>query len=84
MDLLGALSSIRKALGVFTSNSGQNNDDWTTSEEAFECHFGVPYEAFEEIVHHLSPDQDRLLQATLAVNPEAAVLWILAMEEVPT
>ena len=33
-------------------------------------------------VTHLSPEQAKLLHQTLAVNSEAAVLWILAMEEV--
>jgi hypothetical protein len=80
MDLLGFLGAAKQALDYIRPDP--NHDvDWITDEKAFERHFGAPYEAFLEIVEHLSPDQKKLLDATVKVNPEAAVLWILAMEE---
>lgn len=50
-------------------------------EGAFLAHFGVPFEEYAEMVSMLSQSQLDLLRATLDVNPEAAVLWVLAMEE---
>jgi hypothetical protein len=85
MDLLGAIHSTVGAahdLRALVRRSRSEAPDWLVDEEAFLRHFGVPHEAFEEIVHHLGDEQLRLLEETLAVNPEAAVLWILAMREV--
>ena len=79
MDLLGFIGAARHALSFVGTN---HNETWATDEEEFFRHFGVPYEAFHEIVQHLNPQQEDLLRATFEVNPEAAVLWILAMEEV--
>ena len=87
MDFLGALHSTIGAahdLRAIMRRSGQGSADWLSDEESFLRHFGVPHEAFEEVVHHLDENQLRLLEATLEVNPEAAVLWILAMQEVET
>jgi hypothetical protein len=87
VDFLGALHSTVGAahdLRALVRRSWAGSPDWMEDEEAFLRHFGVPHEAFEEIVHHLGDDQLRLLEATLAVNPEAAVLWVLAMQEVET
>ena len=81
MDLLGFLGAARHALEFIRPAPG-NDAKWATDEDEFERHFGVPYKVFLEIVEHLSPDQKKLLDATTNVNPEAAVLWILAMEEV--
>jgi len=81
MDLLGVFGHVRKALSFFGGGAA-SDESWATDEAAFEQHFGVPYEAFEEIVTHLSREQENLLHATLEVNPEAAVLWILSMEEI--
>ena len=81
MDLLGFLGAARHALEFIQPEPGHDMA-WPEDEAEFERHFGAPYEAFLEIVEHLSPDQKKLLDATLNVNPEAAVLWILAMEEV--
>ena len=44
----------------------------------------MSYEDFVEMVGYLSPGQAEMLKKTLEVNPEAAVLWILAMEPVGT
>jgi hypothetical protein len=81
MDLLGFLGAAHRALSFFGNGPG-SDQPWAASEQEFERHFGVPYEAFVEIVRHLDREQEQLLHATLEVNPEAAVLWILAMEEV--
>lgn len=87
MDFLGALHSTIGAahdLRAIMRRSGEGSPDWLSDEEAFLRHFGVPHEAFEEVVAHLDERQLRLLESTLEVNPEAAVLWILAMQEVET
>ena len=81
MDLLGLIGTAQRALSLFSGGPG-SNETWATSEAEFELHFGFPYAAFVEIVQHLNREQEVLLRATLEVNPEAAVLWILAMEEI--
>ena len=81
MDLLGAIraaSDLRDAV----SSGRSATHDWEHDEEAFLLHFGVPVGVFQEIASHLTAEQSALLEATLRVNPEAAVLWVLAMEEV--
>jgi hypothetical protein len=81
MDLLGLIDTAHRALSLF-GGGPDSAKPWAASESEFERHFGVPYEVFIEIVQRLNPDQEKLLRATLDVNPEAAVLWILAMEEI--
>ena len=81
MDLLGFIGAANHALS-FVRRSPGHDADWAHDDAAFELHFGASYEEFVEIVEHLSSDQRKLLDATYNVNPEAAVLWILAMEEV--
>jgi hypothetical protein len=82
MDLLTALGAIRKTLDFFavTPDSGE---PWAASEEAFERHFGAEYRCFTEILQHLDEEQGARFDATMKVNPEAAVLWILSMDVVP-
>jgi hypothetical protein len=81
VDLLGLIGTAKRALSLFSGSPG-SDQPWAASEAEFERHFGAPYEAFAEIVQHLNQEQEALLSATLEVNPEAAVLWILAMEEI--
>lgn len=81
MDLLGFLGAARNALS-FIQKTPDHDAPWANDEAEFELHFGATYQEFLEIVEHLSPDQKKMLDATTAVNPEAAVLWILSMEEV--
>lgn len=86
MDLLGILTMADRArelvrLGT-TLARGDPLPDWASDEGAFLRHFGAPHEAYVEIVEHLLPEQVELLHATLEVNPEAAVLWVLSMEEI--
>jgi hypothetical protein len=82
MDLLGLAVAAGHARELFRAVSGEKLPGWATDEESFLTHFGASYDEYLEIVARLSPDQSRMLGETLAVNPEAAVLWVLAMEEV--
>jgi hypothetical protein len=81
MDLVGVLKSAHSVLEYMSGGPGAHQP-WANDEREFEIHFGAPYELFATIVDHLSNDQKKLLEATLDVNPEAAVLWILAMDVV--
>jgi hypothetical protein len=80
MDLLGALRGIRRAIDLF-AGTPDSNEAWAASEEAFEHHFGESYADFTILLRHLSPEQSERFDATIKVNPEAAVLWVLSMEE---
>jgi hypothetical protein len=80
MDLLGFIEAAHRALSFFGNGPG-SDQSWASDEWEFQKHFGVPYEAFIEIAQHLDSKQEQLLHDTLKVNPEAAVLWILSMEE---
>ena len=82
MDLLGILDAVGHARELVRLARAAPLPDWDTDEQAFFRHFGAPHEAYAEIASHLSPEQSALLRRTLAVNPEAAVLWVLSMEEV--
>jgi hypothetical protein len=81
MDLLNALGAIRRTLDFF-AGTPDSNEPWAASEEAFEAHFGGSYEFFVEVLQHLDEEQSARFDATLRVNPEAAVLWILSMDVV--
>ena len=81
MDLLNALGAIRKTLDFF-AGTPDSDEPWAVSEEAFEAHFGGSYEFFVEVLQHLDEEQSARFDATLKVNPEAAVLWILSMDVV--
>lgn len=83
MDLLNTIGAIRKVLGLF-AGTPDSEEVWAADEESFEDHFGQSYEYFVEILHHLDEEQSERFEATLKVNPEAAVLWILSMEPVET
>jgi len=81
MDLLGILKSAHSVL-EFVSGGPGSKEPWATDEREFERHFGAPFEVFAAVVEHMSDDQRKMLEATLDVNPEAAVLWVLAMDVV--
>jgi len=81
MDFIGFLGAARNALSYIKQSPGYDAS-WTNDATEFERHFGVSHEEFLAIIEHLSLDQKALLDATIDVNPEAAVLWVLAMEEV--
>ena len=79
MDLLNALGAIRKTLDFF-AGTPDSSEPWAASEEDFENHFGGSYEFFVEVLQHLDEEQSARFDATMRVNPEAAVLWILSMD----
>ena len=58
------------------------DEPWARDEGLFEAHFGAAYEEFATKVTLLGSDQHARYEATLRVNPEAAVLWVLSMSEV--
>ena len=58
------------------------DEPWARDEGLFEAHFGATYEEFATKVTLLGSDQHVRYEATLRVNPEAAVLWVLSMSEV--
>jgi hypothetical protein len=58
------------------------DEPWARDEIAFEQHFGASYEEFATKVTLLGSDQHARYTATLKVNPEAAIVWVLAMNEV--
>ncbi|HVP24127.1 MAG TPA: hypothetical protein VMS77_09485 [Conexivisphaerales archaeon] len=83
MDLLSVLRTaqgIGEAAKIFTPAELQAT--WITDKESFFRHFGVSPEAYAHVLELLSPEQLDLYERTLAVNPEAAVLWVLAMDEI--
>jgi len=81
VDLLRIVDAARRLRGLAGEIAGGLTEpEWASSEEAFLVHFGASYEEYGERVSLLTPQQLSLLQSTLAVNPEAAVLWVLAME----
>lgn len=57
-------------------------EPWARDENMFQEHFGVPYEEFAARIPMLSADQSVRYTATLKVNPEAAVLWVISMDNV--
>ena len=81
MDLLGAIDAARQVRDAVRQARGCT-EPWANDPEAFYRHFGVPHEAYAEVVSHMTEGQLDLLHRTIDVNPEAAVLWVLAMEEV--
>jgi len=81
MDILGALTAAHHLRGIVSEVRRGPQKDWEKDENAFLTHFGVPFEEYALIVSHMTDEQRNLLEKTIAVNPEAAVLWVLAMEE---
>ena len=79
MDLLNSLGAIRKTLDFF-AGTPDSHESWAVGEESFEAHFGMGYDVFVEILQHLDAEQSERFDATMRVNPEAAVLWILSMD----
>jgi hypothetical protein len=58
------------------------DEPWARDEVMFEEHFSASYEEFATKVTLLGSDQHVRYVATLKVNPEAAIVWVLAMNEV--
>ena len=89
MDLLRIAGDV--ARGILTtratgrpqhpdSGTPDSGEPWATNEAAFEVHFGSSYDYFTGVLQHLDDEQSIRFAETMEVNPEAAVLWILAME----
>jgi len=78
-DVVGIAHQILK---LFEGEKIATDEPWARDEALFEQHFGCPYEVLVAKVPMLSADQSKRYEATLKVNPEAAVLWVLAMENV--
>ena len=78
-DIVGAANNI---LALFATNDEKIDKPWARDESAFEDHFGASYMELVEKLPLLSSDQHARYAATLEVNPEAAVLWVLAMSKV--
>lgn len=81
MDLLGALKAAQHLRGLVSEVRRPPQHPWERDESAFLSHFGVPFEEYALIVEHMNDEQRELLARTIDVNPEAAILWVLAMEE---
>jgi len=71
------IENVKSALGFVT----KENPPWLKSEEGFLLHFGCEFEEFNEVYNILSESQKQLFNKTVAVNPEAAVLWVLSMDK---
>ena len=76
----------QSVLRLFVTDDGEAaiDEPWARSNDAFEEHFGARYEDFASKIPLLSGDQGRKYEATLKVNPEAAVLWVITMNETNT
>jgi hypothetical protein len=80
VDLIRAIDAVRGVGDVARSLASPPDAPWLSDEASFFKHFGVEYPAYVEFLALLSPDQLDLYERTMQVNPEAAVLWVLAME----
>lgn len=78
MGLVDIAQGLEGLLKLFKDEE-QINEPWARDEEQFEEHFGHSYEEFALKIPQLSADQHTRYEATLKVNPEAAVIWVLAM-----
>lgn len=80
MGLVDIAHGLEGLLSLFKDEENIN-EPWARSEELFIAHFGQSYEEFAVKLTQLSGDQHARYEATLAVNPEAAVLWVVMMNE---
>jgi hypothetical protein len=80
MGLVDIAQGLEGLLSLFKDEENIN-EPWARSEEEFALHFGQSYEEFAVKLTRLSSDQHARYEATLKVNPEAAVLWVVMMSE---
>lgn len=80
MDLPSLAGDVVQGLLELFSGTPDSGEPWATDEVAFELHFGSSYAYFTEVLRHLDDEQSVRFAETMEVNPEAAVLWVLAME----
>ncbi len=64
-----------KLFGVVREKTEE--EPWARDESSFADHFGVEYEEFAEMVGQLDFAHREMYDATLKVNPEAAVTWVV-------
>ena len=69
------IAAIARDILKLFENDGTISEPWARDERAFEDHFGCTFEEFGRKTALLSTDQLSKYEATLKVNPEAAVLW---------
>lgn len=79
--MVDVVSVAQDILSLLVNEEGID-EPWARNEIAFADHFGSSYEEFVGKVTLLSADQHARYEATLKVNPEAAVLWVVAMSAV--
>lgn len=79
MNLVDIAQGLQGVLNLF-GETDVTDEPWARDEELFFEHFGAPYEEFALRLPMLSGDQHKRYEATLLVNPEAAVLWVLMMD----
>lgn len=82
MDLPRLAGDVVQGLLESFSGTPDSGEPWAADEAAFEVHFGSSYAYFGEVLRHLDDEQAVRFAETMEVNPEAAVLWVLAMEPV--
>ena len=82
MGVADAVGIAHQILKLFEGEEVATGEPWARDEELFAEHFGVTYEELVRRVPMLSADQGTRYEATLKVNPEAAVLWVRAMGDV--
>lgn len=74
------LDALRSAWDFVSGDKTEVLEDWAEDEGAFEDHFGISYESFNEKLHTLDRARFDLYEKTLKVNPEAAVIWVFHLD----
>ena len=82
MDLPRLAGDVVQGILELFSGTPDSGEPWAANETMFEAHFGSSYAYFGEVLRHLDDEQAVRFAETMEVNPEAAVLWVLAMEPV--
>jgi hypothetical protein len=81
MNLVDIAQGLQGILGLFAGHE-EAQEPWAQDEELFAEHFGATFEEFADKLAMLSVDQQRRYEKTIEVNPEAAVLWVVMMQQV--
>lgn len=81
MNLVDVAQGLQGILTLFAGHS-EAQEPWAQDEVLFADHFGASIEEFAEKLALLNVDQQRRYEKTLEVNPEAAVLWVIMMQDV--
>ncbi len=81
MNLVDIAQGLQGILHLF-AGSDEAQEPWAQDEQLFAEHFGATIEEFAEKLALLNVDQQRRYEKTLEANPEAAVLWVIMMQDV--